>query len=106
MTENEKIILTPGRLVLTAIYILVFPALIFLLSGDWCWIEGWIFNVWFIILCAATIIYLYLKDPSLLAERYKQPGTRGQRGWDRYVVYGLVLGFMLWIVIMPLDAKR
>jgi protein-S-isoprenylcysteine O-methyltransferase Ste14 len=42
----------------------------------------------------------------LLAERYRQPGTANQKGWDRYVVYGLVLGFMLWIVIMPLDAKR
>jgi protein-S-isoprenylcysteine O-methyltransferase Ste14 len=49
---------------------------------------------------------LYRNDPALLAERYKQPGTANQKGWDKYVVYGLVLGFTLWIVIMPLDAKR
>lgn len=104
--ETERNKLTTARLVLTVIYILIFPALILVLSGDWRWVEGWIFNVWFIVLCAVTIIYLYRKDPALLAERYKQPGTPGQRGWDRYVVYGLVLGFMLWIVIMPLDAKR
>jgi protein-S-isoprenylcysteine O-methyltransferase Ste14 len=29
-----------------------------------------------------------------------------QEGWDRYVVYGLVAGFIAWIIIMPLDAKR
>jgi len=98
--------LTAGRLFLTAVYILIFPVLILLLSGDWLWVEGWIFDVWLIVLCAVTIVYLYLKDPALLAERYKQPGTPGQRDWDRYVVYGLVLGFMLWIVVMPLDAKR
>ena len=103
-TEKNK--LTAGRMILTAIYILIFPALILFLSGDWLWIEGWIFNIWFIALCATTIIYLYRNDPALLAERYKQPGTANQRGWDKYVVYGLVLGFILWIVIMPLDAKR
>jgi protein-S-isoprenylcysteine O-methyltransferase Ste14 len=103
-TEKNK--LTAGRMILTAIYILIFPTLILFLSGDWLWIEGWLFNIWFIALCATVIIYLYRNDTALLAERYKQPGTANQRGWDRYVVYGLVLGFILWIVIMPLDAKR
>lgn len=104
--ETEKNKLTAGRLILTAIYILIFPALVLLLSGDWRWVEGWIFDIWFTALCAATIIYLYRKDPALLAERYRQPGTANEKGWDRYVVYGLGLGFALWIVIMPLDAKR
>lgn len=103
MNENK---LTPARLALTAIYILIFPALILILSGDWRWVEGWIFDIWYIALCATAIIYLYLKDPALLAERYRQPGTANEKGWDRYVVYGLALGFVLWIVIMPLDAKR
>ncbi len=106
MTETEKTKLTAGRLVLTAIYILIFPALVLILSGDWHWVEGWIFDIWFTALCATVIIYLYLKDPALLAERYKQPGAANEKGWDRYVVYGLGLGFVLWIVIMPLDAKR
>jgi protein-S-isoprenylcysteine O-methyltransferase Ste14 len=104
--EAGKNKLTPGRLILTAIYILIFPTLVLILSGDWRWVEGWIFDIWFTALCAATIIYLYRKDPALLAERYRQPGTANEKGWDRYVVYMLVLGFVLWIVIMPLDAKR
>ena len=97
---------SPATLLFTAVYILIFPALILLLSGDWLWIEGWIFNIWFMALCATVIIYLYRKDPALLAERYKKPGTANQKGWDKYVVYGLVLAFTLWIVIMPLDARR
>jgi len=104
VTEKNK--LTAGRMLLTAIYILIFPTLILFLSGDWLWVEGWIFNIWFMALCATTIIYLYRNDPALLAERYRRPGTANQTGWDKYVVYGLVLGFILWIVIMPLDAKR
>jgi len=90
----------------TFMYILIFPLLLLILSGDWFWTEGIIFSIWFIILCYSTIIYLYRKDPALLAERYKKPGTANQKGWDTYVVAGLVIGFFLWIVIMPLDARR
>lgn len=42
----------------------------------------------------------------MLEERYKQPGTGNQEHWDRYVVYGLLVGFIIWFFIMPLDAKR
>jgi protein-S-isoprenylcysteine O-methyltransferase Ste14 len=102
--KNAK--LTIGKIVFTFIYILIFPALLLFLSGDWCWVEGWLFCVWFTALCFITIIYLYRKDPALLSERYKQPGTANQKGWDTYVVYGLLIGFITWIIIMPLDAKR
>jgi len=88
------------------LYILVFPVILLVLSGDAAWPEGWIFSIWFLVLCYATILYLYWKDPALLEERYKQPGTGNQETWDRYVVYGLLIGFIVWIVIMPLDARR
>ena len=88
------------------LYILVFPVLLLVLSGDATWPEGWIFSIWFLVLCYATILYIYRKDPALLEERYRKPGTGNQETWDRYVVYGLVIGFIVWIVIMPLDARR
>jgi len=94
------------KVIFAFLSILLFPELFFLLSGDVTWPEGWIFSVWFILLCFSTILYLYRKDPALLEERYKQPGAGNQEPWDRYVVYGLLIGFILWIVIMPLDAKR
>jgi protein-S-isoprenylcysteine O-methyltransferase Ste14 len=97
---------TPIKLIFTFIYILIFPALLLFLSKDWFWIEGWIFSIWFTALCFTTIIYLYRKDPALLAERYKQPGTANQKGWDTFVVLGIVIGFIAWITIMPLDARR
>ena len=88
------------------LYILLFPALILILSGDFTWINGWIFIIWFLLLCYSTIYYLYRKDPALLAERYIQPGAAGQERWDTWVVYGIMIGFIVWIVIMPLDAER
>jgi protein-S-isoprenylcysteine O-methyltransferase Ste14 len=94
------------KVIFAFLYILLFPALLLLLSGDLFWPAGWIFCIWFILLCFSTILYLYRNNPALLEERYRQPGSGNQAAWDRYVVYGLVIGFTFWIVIMPLDAKR
>lgn len=96
----------PLKLVGAALYIAAWPVLMFLLAGDGRWLEGWLFTVWFVALCATVIVWLYLKDPALLAERYRRPGTGGQKGWDRAVVFALALGFAAWIAIMPLDARR
>jgi len=97
---------SPLKLAGTVLYLLVWPALIFVLAGDWRWIEGWLFGGWFVALCSTCIVWLYRKDPALLAERYRKPGTGGQQAWDKFVVYTIVLGFVAWIVVMPLDAKR
>src|SRR5258706_11054366 len=94
------------KLLGTAVYSLAWPTLLFVLACDWWWVEGWIFSSWFVALCTTCILWLYRKDPALLAERYRRPGSGGQKGWDKFVVYGLVLGFIGWITIIPLDAKR
>jgi protein-S-isoprenylcysteine O-methyltransferase Ste14 len=86
--------------------LLFFPAMLFLLAGDWTWIAGWIFAVWFFTLCVTTIIYLFRKDPALLQERFKHPGAANQKSWDKYVVFGIMILFTGWYFIMPLDAKR
>ncbi|MBI5679356.1 MAG: isoprenylcysteine carboxylmethyltransferase family protein [Methanobacterium sp.] len=94
------------KLFLTFIYILIFPAALLFISGNWLWIQGWIFSIWFLGLCYTTIIFLYRHDPALLEERYKQPGSEGEKGWDKYFVIILVISFIIWILIMPLDAER
>ena len=99
-------VLMEKKVVSAFLFILIFPAFILILSGNYFWPEGWIFSIWLLLLCYSTILYLYRKDPALLAERYKQPGAGNQERWDRYVVYGLVIGFVLWVIIMPLDAQR
>lgn len=42
----------------------------------------------------------------MLAERYRKPGAGNEERWDRYVVYGLAIRFICWIIVMPLDARR
>jgi protein-S-isoprenylcysteine O-methyltransferase Ste14 len=97
---------SPGKLVFGLASVLIYPALLLYLSGDWLWLEGWIFSVWFIALCATLIVYPYLRDPGLFAERHQRAGTRNQKSWDRYVLFGLFLNFLASVILMPLDAKR
>ncbi|MGE5659642.1 MAG: methyltransferase family protein [Actinomycetota bacterium] len=104
VTENNR--LSAGQILLATAYILIAPLLVLSLSGDWLWVEGWIFSLWLILISGVTIIYLYRKDPDLLKERFKQPGADNQKVWDQYFLYGLQLLFLAWIVIMPIDAKR
>jgi len=103
-SENYK--LTAGQIIYMIIVLLTCPVLVLFLSGDWFWVEGWIFDIWFLALCLSTIAYLHRKDPALLLEGFKQPGTGDQKEWDRYFVYVLMIVFIAWLVIMPLDAKR
>jgi protein-S-isoprenylcysteine O-methyltransferase Ste14 len=97
---------SPARVLFTAVYLLVWPALMLLLAGDWRWPEGWIFGGWFVAVGASTVVWLARRDPGLLAERYRMPGTGGQSRRDRIIVYLLTVGFVAWIVLMPLDARR
>lgn len=98
--------LSPAKFLFMVFYLALWPALVLALAGDWRWVAGWIFNGWFVSVCVATVTWLFLKDPALLAERFRRPGTGGQSRSDVVIVYGLAIGFIVWIVLMPLDARR
>jgi protein-S-isoprenylcysteine O-methyltransferase Ste14 len=97
---------SPLKVIVTALYILAWPALVLFLAGDWRWPEGWIFCGWFLFVCVSAIWWLYRRDPALLAERYRRPGSGGQSRRDKIIVYVLFVGFIAWIVLLPLDARR
>lgn len=104
-TETKKF--SPVSLVLNLILsTLLFPAIILLLAGTWRWLEGWIFAIWFVLMIDFNMVYLYWKDPALLAERAKAPGSDNQKTWDKYLLTAVYIIFILWVFIMPLDAKR
>ncbi len=98
--------LSPPKLILATLSLVLWPALILFLASDWRWPEGWIFGGWFLAMCVSTIVWLYRNDPALLAERSRLPGSGGQSRRDTIIVYLVMLGFIAWIVLMPLDARR
>ncbi len=98
---------TPAQfIVMCIVTAIVFPGMTLLLAGDWRWVEGWIFGLWFDAMMLSIIIYTYLYDPALLSERSKLPGADNQKGWDKYLMTLIGLIALLWLVILPLDARR
>ncbi len=106
MTEETKK-MSPVSLILNIVISAVFfPTFILLLAGNWRWVEGWIFSLWLVVMILFTTIYLYFKDPALLAERTKKPGSENQKPWDKVLLVGIFAIAILWVIILPLDAGR
>jgi protein-S-isoprenylcysteine O-methyltransferase Ste14 len=107
MTEERKK-MSPVSLVVNVIMTtLFFPALILLLAGNWRWVEGWILSLWIVAMILITTIYLYFKDPALLAERARRPSSaEDQKPWDKLLLIGILLVAVIWLIIQPLDAGR
>ena len=94
-----------SKLIGSLIYLFFFPVILFLLAGDWRWVEGWIFSVAFCGMSFVTLIYLYFKDPALLKERFGSPIQEGQKPWDRVLLSLFFVEFLLWYAVMPLDGR-
>jgi protein-S-isoprenylcysteine O-methyltransferase Ste14 len=98
-------IITALMFVATGAYLLGLPALLLWLSGDWRWVEGWIFGVWFGALFGACLLWFYYKDPALLAERFRRPGSGGEPRSDLAILIVVKVGCIAWIVLPPLDVR-
>ena len=85
--------------------VLGFAALLLWLSGNWRWVEGWIFGVWWVSFVAAIQLWLRYKDPALLSERFRMPGTGGESRSDVAILIGIKLCFIALIVVPALDVR-
>jgi protein-S-isoprenylcysteine O-methyltransferase Ste14 len=102
---RSKPIITRLVGVVAPVYILGLAALLLWLSGDWRWVEGWIFDVWWVSFISATLLWLYYKDPALLVERTRLPGTGGESRADVAILLAIRVDFLAWIVLSPLDVR-
>ncbi len=69
-----------GIFVGMSVFVLIFfPAVLILLSGNPAWVEGWILAIWFDGMMLTNMVYLYIKDPGLFAERLNAGGSRNQQ---------------------------
>lgn len=95
-----------SKIIFSIIYVFIYPTLLLFISGDKYWIEGWIFGIWFVSFSIFTLLYLYVRDPALLYERFRFSGGKDQKNWDKFFLRIMTLLYIIWFVIMPLDAKR
>ncbi len=96
-----------SRLILVAAPggVLGFVALMLWLSGDWRWVEGWILGVWWVSFMAVFVLWLHYKDPALLAERLRLPGSGGESRTDMAILVGLKVCFLASIIVPALDVR-
>jgi protein-S-isoprenylcysteine O-methyltransferase Ste14 len=102
--EAAKLVPWP-KLLAAGVVLALWPAILLAVGGDGRWAGAWIFGAWFVVVCGTVVAWLYRHDPALLAERYRAPGTGGQSRADQWVVVGLGLGFVAWIVVPALDHR-
>jgi protein-S-isoprenylcysteine O-methyltransferase Ste14 len=84
----------------------VFAALLFVCAGTLLWPAGWAFMALFFGFALAIVVWLARKEPELLAERMSSPMQRGQPLWDKVFVVAVMVLFVAWLILMPLDAVR
>ena len=84
---------------------IVFLGLPLWLSGDWRWLEGWIFGAWWVFCFAAGGLWLHYRDPALLAERFSMPGSGGESRSDLAILIGLKVCGMAFIIVPALDVR-
>jgi protein-S-isoprenylcysteine O-methyltransferase Ste14 len=98
-------IITGLMLVAAPVGVLGLAALLLWLSGDWRWVEGWIFGVWWVCFVTAIFFWLHYKDPALLAERMRMPGSGGESRSDLAILIGIKVCFLASIAVSALDVR-
>ncbi|CAA9399407.1 MAG: hypothetical protein AVDCRST_MAG55-557 [uncultured Rubrobacteraceae bacterium] len=86
--------------------LVVLAAALFGSAGTLLWPAGWAFMALFFGFALAMVLWLAREEPELLAERMSSPIQRGQPLWDKVFVAAVVLLFLAWLIVMPLDAVR
>ena len=104
MNTNESI--PRSKFIGAFFYMLIFPAMLLFLGGDWRWTEGWVYSILFYVMCTANLLYLHFKDPALLKERFGSPVQKEQKSWDKVLLMLFFIEFLVSFAIMPLDARR
>jgi protein-S-isoprenylcysteine O-methyltransferase Ste14 len=102
---NHKALLGKALLEVLAEFA-VFAALLFVCAGTLLWPAGWAFMALFFGFALVIVLWLAHKEPELLQERMSSPMQRGQPLWDKVFVAAVMVLFVAWLIVMPLDAVR
>jgi protein-S-isoprenylcysteine O-methyltransferase Ste14 len=79
-------------------------AMLFGAAGTLRWLAGWTFFVFFLGSCLLLTRWLLIHDPGLLEERMRI--GKNQKSWDKIFIGMIYLLFLVWYLVMPLDAVR
>ncbi len=94
------------KFIFALILVLSIPIFLMMLGGDWRWVEGWVFSGWWIGITFTPIIYFYLTDPATLVDYFQFSSSVNQSSRERLLSAVYYIGFLAWLVIMPIEARR
>ena len=92
------------NLVSLLVWFVALAAILFGAAGGWNWPQAWLFLAESTISAAAISFWLAHHDPALLEARYSAFHP-DQKPWDRVFIASAIPGFMLWLVLIALDAR-
>ena len=106
MTDGQPVptsLLWRGILAL-AVFVAGVGVLMFLPAGDIRWAKGWLFLLVFLLLTAASSVYLWRTNPDIFVARSRiHPGTKA---WDKVLMAFLLSSFATIFLVAGLDAGR
>ena len=106
MPESGGKSLLPLLVAEIVLMLAIMGGVLFGAAGTIDWPSGWGFLIEFGALSLAVSLWLLAADPALLEERMKPVVRRHQKGWDRIFMVVVGLGFLGWLAVMGLDARR
>jgi protein-S-isoprenylcysteine O-methyltransferase Ste14 len=86
-------------------FFLLFGLALFVPAGNVRWVAGWIYLILYFGFVTAITAWLFGYDRELLKERMTV-FTPDQKVWDRALMQLVGILFIVWILLMPLDAVR
>ncbi len=90
----------------TGVWLVVMAVLLFGAAGDWGWPQAWAFLLENAVIAFGLGIWLKRYDPALLEARMSAGFQPGQGLWDRIFLCCAGVGFVSWLVLAGLDARR
>ncbi len=97
---------------LIPVYIFVIFIIIFFpLSGDWAWIEAWLFIISFVINMTISFLLINKKNPRVLRNRMKvkkvgvTEKTKSSAGSDKFILPILAIGFVGAFILPVFDYR-
>jgi protein-S-isoprenylcysteine O-methyltransferase Ste14 len=90
----------------TTVWLIGLGAVLLIAAGDWAWPQAWVFFAEIEISSLMVGAWLARHDPALLASRLSRPFHADQQRWDRMFLALALPGYVAWLVLMALDARR
>lgn len=94
---------SPRILVQLLFVVVVMPFLPMIISGDWRWLEAWIYAVFSLLGFVLSRALAAQRHPDILEERARSMGMQDAKAWDKILAPAVALGSLAILFVAGLD---